>query len=116
MISESELALAAARSGPFPTGMLKNTATGRFHPISLRRSPHAYEPEVGGPARYKSIGHHTAGFDTLSEAINHVVSNSAMRWENIAWEWDGNGIPAMVQTFDDTVSSSEVKSDGFRAS
>jgi len=54
----------------YPTGILKNTSTGRFHPISFRMAPRpseTVEDSLDG-CRHKSIGHHTEGFDTIEGA------------------------------------------------
>jgi len=82
-----------------PCGMLKNTATGRFHPIVFRYAPPPSGDLSGGFRRYKSIGHHTKGFDTLEEAITHVKEHSEWEWTEMVWEWDGEGVPAMVEWF-----------------
>jgi hypothetical protein len=76
-----------------PTGILKNTKTGRFHPISFRPAPFSGNEDLN---RYKSIGHHTDGFDTREEAIAFVKTVETMEWTGLFWEWNGEDVPAMV--------------------
>jgi|GEM_PF-3985947 len=84
----------------FPTCLLKNTATGRFHPISFRPAP---LPGGSSIPRYKSIGHHTEGFDSVEAAkewvTTKVVEGKAVDKTTTVVDWDGNGIPAMVEFF-----------------
>ena len=83
----------------YPTGILKNTKTGRFHPISFRLSPTPSSKGDGMAERFKSIGHHTIGFTTLESAKEWVVSKKEFRLIEAVWEWNGDGIPAMVEWF-----------------
>ncbi len=84
-------------------GMLKNTQTGRFHPIAFRRAPMPGNSDGDGASqRYKSLGHHTLGFDDIEAAQASVVEAVAKEGGSdcgILWEWDGEVIPAMVQWF-----------------
>lgn len=83
----------------FPVGMLHNTATNRYHPILFRPGPPPSE-QISDPAhRFKSRGHHTAGFDTLEEAIREVRSHEDWIWTGRTWAWDGTGVPALVEFF-----------------
>ena len=81
----------------YPTGILKNTATNRFHPISFRYAPPPSGDLSDGTKRYKSVGHHTDGFDTIEQAIEFVKSIPEFELMDLAWEWDGIDVPAMVQ-------------------
>ncbi len=84
-----------------PTGYLKNTATGRFHPIVFRMAPMPGNADATLSAqRYKSLGHHTTGFDTLEAAQAHVTSEKTTLVDvGTIWDWDGEGIPAMIEWF-----------------
>jgi hypothetical protein len=94
-MSEAAVQVPAFR---FPTGLLLNTATGRYHPITFRYAPMpGGDPEKVG--RYKSAGHHTAGFALKEEALAFVAAHPAMRLVENEWEWDGMDIPAMVWWF-----------------
>jgi hypothetical protein len=82
----------------YPTGILLNKLTNRYHPISFRVSPRPSDDMVGGSCRYKSVGHHTDGFDTQAEAeafIEKHAENGAIAMGAV-WEWDGVELPAMV--------------------
>jgi hypothetical protein len=85
----------------WPWAMLKNTATGRWHPILFRP---AFTPSGGvtGMERYRSKGHHTTGFDTEPEAKAHIdehIADNRGWWSETVWEWDGSGVPAMTEWF-----------------
>jgi hypothetical protein len=88
----------------YPAGILKNEKTGRFHTIVFRMAP---MPGVGADdmavQRYKSLGHHTVGFDTLAEARADLAATSGTDRDCVdcgaIWEWNGEGIPAMVRFF-----------------
>ena len=85
-----------------PAGILQNTATGRFHPIIFRPAPTPSESGLtSGPMRHKSAGHHTDGFATLEEAIADIEGKGLENCGAV-WEWDGDGVPAMVQWFSTT--------------
>jgi hypothetical protein len=89
----------------YKTGILTNTKTGRFHPIFFRLAPMPGGAEIAGALRYKSAQHHTAGFDTLEEAEADLVKASTSQvLEGVQdsgrrWDWDGEGVPAMVEFF-----------------
>lgn len=83
-----------------PAGILKNTSTGRFHPIIFRQGPAPSSSENDDVQRFKSQGHHTEGFDTVEEATEFLEENSSQLWNsNIVWDWDGKEIPAMTWWF-----------------
>lgn len=81
----------------YPTGMLQNTATGRFHPISFRPAP---MPGGSDLPRYRSIGHHTLGFDDVEAARAWIKTTPEFVYDPEAlWPWDGDGVPAMTIMF-----------------
>lgn len=80
----------------YPTGILVNTATGRWHPISFRYSPPFSGDLSGNVGRFKSVGHHTEGFTTQDEAVAFIQGQPAMDLMVDTFEWDGVDIPAMV--------------------
>jgi len=82
----------------FPCAILRNTATGRFHSIPFRMYPHPADSQ-GGPCRYKSIGHHTAGFDTIELAKAETLAKPPFSLIDEIWDWDGVEIPTMVAWF-----------------
>ena len=82
-----------------PAGILQNTASGRYHPIVFRAAPLPSESySEFGPMRYKSRGHHTAGFDTAELAVAEIKARG-WSWTEMVWEWDGEGVPAIVSWF-----------------
>jgi len=83
----------------YPTGILKNMATNRFHPISFRLAPTPSSSGEDVGQRYKSLGHHTEGFDTLEAAKRWVSEKDNTKDIGMIWEWDGKDTPAMVQWF-----------------
>jgi len=86
-------------SQTFPTGILHNTKTGRFHPITFRIAPMPGNAEQGPAYRHKSLGHHTEGFDTLEQAQEWVTNDPNCDDRGTTYLWDGEGIPAMVDWF-----------------
>jgi hypothetical protein len=78
-----------------PTGLLQNASNGRYHPIVFRHAP----PPSGDQedcARYKSIGHHTEGFNTEKEALDYIELKKDWEWIGVMWTWDGQSSAAMV--------------------
>lgn len=55
--------------------ILKNEDTSRFHPIALKKVPMMGIQLESDPDRWKSIGHHTKGLDTLQEAKDSVLES-----------------------------------------
>jgi hypothetical protein len=89
--------------------MLHNTKLSRWHPIIFRESP---LPGGGGSMqsiRYKSVGHHTEGFETREAALAAIDSiiekitpdcvGPVVKCLDGDFLWDGEGIPAMVVFF-----------------
>ncbi len=84
----------------YPTGILINTATGRFHPISFREAPFPGGQQPPGGRRHKSIGHHTEGFATMADAEAWIAANpDRIEATGRTWQWDGKDVPAMVEFF-----------------
>lgn len=83
----------------YPTGYLKNEKTGRFHPILFRPAPPPSGDDDLMAQRYRSIGHHTDGFDSIEAAHEFVKNETAMTDVGVVWSWDGEGIPAMTEWF-----------------
>jgi len=90
--------------------LLFNQKLNRWHPIWYDESPLPGPPSDSKPTRHKSLGHHTAGFDTREAAIQEVKSTSdkviaakdattvAVAFdEDLAW--DGEDVPADVAFF-----------------
>jgi hypothetical protein len=88
----------------YPTGILKNTETGGFHPIPFRMAPMPGGADSAMTMqRYKSVGHHTDGYPTIDEAKAYIATKHSedhhMIFTGDIWDWDGNGMPAMVEFF-----------------
>lgn len=87
---------------PVAGAILYNTATCRYHPIIYRDSPSIGDTPTS--RRLKSIGHHTAGFESQEEAFE---SFNDWRFEGTyikrdgVLDWDGIDIPADVAWFVD---------------
>ena len=81
----------------YPTGILSNQKTGRFHPISFEPYP---APGGSDLPRYKSVGHHTDGFDTIEEAKAWVAEHDSTILITQTYDWDGEKVPAIVDVFD----------------
>lgn len=86
-----------------PGGILINSSTGIFHPVIFRPAPLPSEDLSATAIRHKSSAHHTDGFRTLEEAIEWFSSDQGTRIgaidEGVRWDWDGNGVPALVYWF-----------------
>lgn len=85
----------------WPWGMLKNTATGRWHPILFCPAPPP-SGDVVGFRRHRSKGHHTVGFDTEAFAMSDIsqhISEGRGWWSGMSWTWDGTEVPAMTGWF-----------------
>lgn len=84
----------------YPTTILRNTATERYHPMPFRPSPRPSDDMSDGYCRYRSIGHHTEGFDTLKDAIAHITeSPNALIPTGVLIEWDGESSPHSTMDF-----------------
>lgn len=85
----------------YPSGILKNAKTGRYHPIVFRRAPMPSEgfADQNQVQRHKSIGHHTDGFDTIEQAEDHLRQSPETEDKGARWDWDGETMPALVHWF-----------------
>jgi len=90
--------------------MLHNTKLKRWHPIVFVESPLPGPPSADKPVRHKSKGHHTTGFATRQEALDHIKNDLGQKIKEIAigdvrealdkdFAWDGEDIPAMTIFF-----------------
>jgi hypothetical protein len=85
-------------------GILRNKATGRFHPILFRPAPMPGGADVeSGALRHKSLAHHTDGLDTLEEAREWLAARADTTDSGAVWDWSGYGTPAMVEWFSSVV-------------
>lgn len=102
----------------YALGMVRNTATGRFHPMFYRDAPFpgGVDSDLNrNVARFKSGGHHTNGFATREEADSaneesreRLIEAGEKCWPGLIsdWEWDGQGCPSdirLVNTADGVV-------------
>lgn len=84
----------------YPTAMLHNQRTGRYHPLPFYHSPLPSESATDRTIRFKSVGHHTDGFATLAEALAFLQTEPEFIWDEAFFEWDGEGTPATVVFLD----------------
>lgn len=81
-------------SDTYPTVILTNRKTGRYHPMPFKLFPLPSSDPNDAIQRHRSIGHHAPGFDTLEEAEKHIDENDLMRRESgYDMEWDGENSP-----------------------
>ena len=86
---------------------LHNLKDERWHPIVFRLNP-----TPSGMNRYKSVGHHTVGFDTREASIQecqNIVDRTLKENSFVGadpklcigkdFPWDGEDIPAMTAYF-----------------
>lgn len=87
--------------------LLFNTKFNTWHPIFYYEKPFPgpYDPS-NTLIRYKSKGHHTAGFKDIDKAIDHIENDLAGRIKGMGYvvhielneeTWDGEDIPADTQ-------------------
>ena len=83
---------------------LHNQKTGSYHPIFYFDKP--FPGEDRPIIRYKSKGHHTAGFGDVANAMNSIddmentlndMGYTVSVEKSPFIEWDGEGIPADTQ-------------------
>ena len=83
--------------------MLHNSKTGRYHPIAFTCAPMPGPPTDLGAERYRSRGHHTAGFTDRAEAIASAQGMIKQWPADLALdgdiEWDGEDVPATTLWF-----------------
>jgi hypothetical protein len=83
-----------------PVGILKSTKTEKFHPIVFRRAPMPGGADDNMYAqRYRSMGHHTEGFDTLEAAQAYIEEQSGWKDCGAVWAWDEEEVPTMTEWF-----------------
>lgn len=83
-----------------PAGVIFNKATGRWHPVVFRPAPMPGGSDAGEAfQRYRSAGHHTAGFAAAGEADAYIAERPEWTATGASWEWDGTGIPALTAFF-----------------
>ena len=93
--------------------MIHNEKLGRWHPVIFIEDPLPGPPSEDKPVRHKTVGHHTAGFETREEALDDVENDLKARVESEAiggvklcldedMPWDGEGIPAEMAFFAET--------------
>lgn len=80
-----------------PTGIIKNTNTGKYHPIIFRNYP---LPNGLNDNRYKSIGYHPESFITKAITWIWILKHmDRLKYCGRIYEWDGNGIPEIWDIF-----------------
>ncbi len=81
--------------------LIHNAKAGTYHPVLFVENPLPGNPDIS-LVRYKSKMHHTAGFSTIDEAKKYAEEDLGPKVEcknfsfDSVFEWDGEGIPAMV--------------------
>lgn len=91
--------------------MLFNTKLNKWHPIFYfeKDFPGGFDSELNQKViRYKSKGHHTVGFETREGAIDSINNSLVDQIKSCGYtpnleididlEWDGEDIPADIQT------------------
>lgn len=85
--------------------MLHNQALNRFHPILFRPAPFPGGHQPGSAERYRSSGHHTEGFATRDEALQHTETDLVPKVPGARLAlggdivWDGQDVPALNLIF-----------------
>jgi len=92
----------------YPTCILLNTLTKRWHPIAFRPYP-LPGPSGENHGRYKSIGEHREGFGTIEEALQHINGTEEFRLVGNIYGWDGKDVPAMVEIFGPALEGESVE-------
>ena len=83
----------------YPTVILKNTATGKYHPMPFRFAPRPSDEAKDETCRYRSIGHHTDGFATLKDAKTFISEQKKLKETNLIFSWDGTESPHTTHNF-----------------
>jgi hypothetical protein len=84
-----------------PTTILINSKTEKYHPMPYRPAPRPSDPDKG-VMRFRSIGHHTEGFDTLEAAKAFVNEDPELVLVGMVEYWDGVCSPHSTMEFDST--------------
>lgn len=85
-------------------GMIHNKSLDRWHPVYFSDHPHSADTD--SVWRFKSQGHHTDGFETRDAALENIQDDlvpqlsGALLALDSNYEWDGKGVPAIVEFFD----------------
>jgi hypothetical protein len=83
-----------------PAGILIHEKTGRFHPIIFRPAPLPGGDKLPhGVERYRSLGHHTLGFDTKEAAQRSIQAHPGLVLTSQTWQWEGEETPAITWLF-----------------
>lgn len=95
--------------------ILKNNDTNRFHPILVHQVAFMGYQREDDPPRWKSKGHHTAGFDTQEEAQKSIIetcqqlasdpdsfTGTIRHGLDIVEGWDGINMPLINALLDVT--------------
>ena len=87
------------------TGFIHNTSRGTIHAAWFTEKPFPGGSDASADiVRWKSRGHHTEGAPDQQTANGQMVGLRMHLSENVgasefvdigAWEWDGEGVPAM---------------------
>lgn len=101
-------------------GMIRDSHTGRFHPVILKESPLPGPPSDDKPVRFKSHGHHTTGFESRDDAIASIVNEMAQQLPGLRYltdlgdsdkdmKWDSSkeGLPTISEVIDESSIVSE---------
>ena len=90
-------------------GLIHNTKLKRWHPVYYTEHPLPGTPSTEKPARHKSGGHHTTGFETREAALASMNDTAKKIVDGghapscaicpLDLEWDGEDIPADVAFF-----------------
>ena len=69
---------------------LRNRETGRFHPLVYRPAPLPGGAKPQGADRYRTLGHHTNGYDSFEEAQSYFTKDAPhVPDTGIIYDWDG---------------------------
>lgn len=92
--------------------MFYNTKLKRWHPVIYEEKPLPGPESPDKPARHKSVGHHTDGFEKREDAMAYAETTAKKIVEGGMWAevkmsvkpeydmaWDGEDIPADVAFF-----------------
>jgi len=87
----------------YPMGILHNIRTNRYHPIAFRPAPMPGLVDLSSSSsaqRFKSLGHHTEGFDTKELALENIKSfpNDMKLIEGLEYEWNDEEEPIPART------------------
>lgn len=97
--------------------MLHNVKENRWHPIFYRENPFPGSESEQTVRRFRSVGHHTVGFDERQKAMdsitNGLIPQLKAQYSEVYAEldndliWDGEEIPADNQLRDSNYGKDE---------